>query len=76
MKLNELATALTGLSAQFNKATAEIVAKISDLETALADTDIPDEATVMIEELKAQAKALDDIVPDAPPAEPPVEPVV
>jgi len=66
MKLNELATQLGGLAAQLDKASSEIVAKIDELETALADTEIPDEATVMIEELKAQAQALDDIVPDAP----------
>lgn len=74
MKLNELATQLSGLAAQLDKASAEIVAKIDELETALVDTEIPDEATVMIEELKAKAQALDDIVPDAVPVEPTPEP--
>lgn len=74
MKLNELATQLSGLAVQLDKAAAEIVGKIDELETALADTEIPDEATVMIEELKAKAQALDDIVPDFIPVEPPVEP--
>mgnify|MGYP001766201502 CR=1 FL=1 len=66
MKLSELAMQLSALAAQLDKAAGEIVAKIDDLETALADTEIPEEAATAIEELKAKAQALDDIVPDAP----------
>ena len=75
MKLNELATQLNGLAAQLDKASGEIVAKIDELETALVDTEIPDEAAVMLEELKIKAQALDDIVPDAVPVEPAPEPI-
>ena len=76
MKLNELAAQLNGLATQLDKATVEILTKIGELETALVDTEIPDEAAVMIEELKARAKALDDIVPDVVPEEPPVDPPI
>lgn len=73
MKLNDLATQLNGLAMQLNKAAAEILGKIADLETALYATDVPEDAAAAIEALKAQAQALDDIVPDVAPVEPPVE---
>jgi hypothetical protein len=72
--LNELATVLTGLATQLDKASAEILGKIAELETALLESEVPDEAAVLIEDLKAKAQALDDIVPDAPPVEPPAAP--
>jgi hypothetical protein len=66
MKLSELLQALTDLQTQIEKAKAEILAKIAALELALSDVDVPADAQVKIDELKAAAQALDDIVPDQP----------
>lgn len=66
MKLNELATQLSGLALQLDKATTEILTKIDDLEDALAATEIPEDALTALEALKVQARALDDVVPDVP----------
>lgn len=70
MKLYELATTLNDLSVQLNKATGEIIDKITSLENALVDTDLPEDVAMLLGELKTQVKALDDIVPDAPPPTP------
>lgn len=77
MKLSELTTAIAGVSAQLTKAQEEILAKITALETALIDVDLPEDAAAAIEALRGQAQGLDDIVPDVvPEPEPePVEPV-
>lgn len=69
MKLNELAVQLGDLATQLDKATGEILAKISDLETALENTELPSEALAAIEALKVKAQALDDVVPDFVPTE-------
>lgn len=54
---------LAAINDQLGKAGAEIVTKIGELEEKVAN------GTVTVEDLaplKAQAQALDDIVPDAP----------
>lgn len=66
MKLSELLDALIGLQDQIDKAKTEIITKITELETALADVDLPAEAQTKMSELVALAQALDDIVPDQP----------
>lgn len=67
MKVSEIQAQLDAVGAQLTKAKDEILAKIAALEAALGDADVPAEAEAALEALKAQAQALDDIVPDAPP---------
>lgn len=64
--MSELGDALNTISTQLSKAKDEIVKRIVDLEAALANAPIPADAQAAIDALKAQAQALDDIVPDAP----------
>lgn len=71
MKLNELSATLSAIAAQMEKAKAEIVAKIAELQAALSDVPLPADATVALAALSAIAQTLDDIVPDAPPADEP-----
>ena len=66
--MSELGDALNAISAQLAKAKDEIIAKIAELEGAIGT--IPADAQVILDALKAQAQALDDVVPDVP-----VEPV-
>jgi hypothetical protein len=66
VKLAELLQALTDLHAQIEKAKIEIITKITELETALADVDLPADAQAKLDELKIVAQSLDDIVPDQP----------
>ena len=66
MKLSELTPVLTALASELDKAKAEIVGKIAELESALSDVDVPADAQAAIDALKAKAQSLDDIVPDAP----------
>jgi DNA repair exonuclease SbcCD ATPase subunit len=66
MKLSELAVVLTTMAGQITKAKDEIVAKIAELQAALADVDLPAEAQAKLDELTTLAQALDDIVPDQP----------
>jgi len=66
MKLSELLDALSALDDQIDKAQAEILAKIAALEAALVNVEIPADAQAKIDELKAAAQSLDDIVPDQP----------
>jgi DNA repair exonuclease SbcCD ATPase subunit len=67
IRMSELGDALNAVSAQLDKAKTEIVTKIADLEAALATAgQIPADAQAVIDSLKAQAQALDDIVPDVP----------
>ena len=75
MKLSELSAAIAAVSAQLTKARDEILDKITALEDALMDVDLPEEAIAAINALRGDAQSLDDIVPDAiPDADPPVVP--
>ena len=65
MKVSELVTAVTDVSAQLTKAQDEILGKIAALEAALVNVELPEEAVVAFDALRAQTQALDDIVPDA-----------
>lgn len=60
--------AVDAVSVQLGKAKAEIVSKIADLETQVANGETPD-----LTALKAAAQSLDDVVPDPVVEEPPVE---
>lgn len=74
--MGAVADALAGVKDQLDKAKGEILGKIADLETQLADAgklDAADQAA--IDALKGAAADLDAIVPDPAP-EPPVEPTV
>lgn len=53
---------------QLTKAKGEVLAKIAELEDAVAAGQTPDFTA-----LKAAAQGLDDVVPDAPAEEPPAE---
>lgn len=72
MKLNELAVTLTAVLDQLTKAKAEILGKISDLEAALVNVELPEDAQVALAALVVKAQALDDVVPDVEPIEPEV----
>lgn len=63
VKLSDIAGEVKAVSDQLAKAQAEIVAKITDLETALANVELPPEAVEAIAALKTSAQGLDDIVP-------------
>ena len=79
MKVSELATTVTGVAAQLTKVQNEVLTRLNDLENALIDVEIPEEAVTAINGLRTQAQALDDIVPDVvvePTPEPVVDPVV
>jgi hypothetical protein len=65
MKLSEISANLAAVDAQLTKAQAEILNRISELQAALADVEVPAEATEALDRLAASAKSLDDIVPDA-----------
>lgn len=67
MKVSELADAVTNIGAQLEKAKAEILAEIKNLQDALADADVPAAAEAAIAALKDKAQALDDINPDVAP---------
>jgi chromosome segregation ATPase len=67
MEQSELAAQLTELQTQTEKAKAEIIAKIADLETALsAADDVTPEVQAAFDALKASVQGVDDIVADAP----------
>lgn len=67
MNSAELAQALNDLVAQENKAKAEIVQKIADLEAAIAaGSSTTPEVDAALAALKAAVQGVDDIVPDAP----------
>jgi hypothetical protein len=65
MKLSELSATLSALDAKLTKAQAEILNRITELQAALADAEVPVAATEALDRLSAAAVALDDIVPDA-----------
>lgn len=60
--LQEIKDNLVKVSAE----SATLLQKITDLETAAANADTPQSVLDKIAEVKAQAKAVDDLVPDAP----------
>ena len=67
MEQSELAAQLTALQTQTEKAKAEILAKIADLEGALdAADDVTPEVQAAFDALKASVQGVDDIVADAP----------
>lgn len=70
VKLSELAAQLSAVTAQNDKANAEILARLDELENALSDVDLPDEAIEALEALKASVQVSDDFVPDEVPVEP------
>lgn len=66
----ETAQELRDIHAQNEKSRAEILQKIADLETALANAgNTSDEVDTAVQALKASVQTDDDIVPDAPPVE-------
>jgi len=65
MKLDGLKQALDNTKAQLLKASSEIQTKIENLEIELQNQDTTPEVDTALEELKAVAQQLDDIVPDA-----------
>lgn len=68
-QLDQLESRLTALSATLSKATGEITNELSALREALVSIELPPAAVAALENLEAQAAALDAIIPDAPPAE-------
>jgi hypothetical protein len=65
----ELARQLEELAAQNEKARAEIVARIAELEAALENAGtVSEEVTAALDALKASVQADDDMHPDAEPA--------
>lgn len=57
--------------AKIGAETSTLLQKVTDLENAAANADTPQSVLDAIAEVKSQAKAVDDLVPDAP--ETPVE---
>src|SRR5678809_5185 len=75
MNQAELAQALKELTAQLQKANAELQAKIKALTDAIGNNtgDVPQEVVDAANALKVAVQGVDDIVPDAaPPIVPPV----
>lgn len=58
--MGEIQDAVDAVAAQLNKAKAEILSKVADLEIQIGQGEVPD-----LSELKAAAQALDDVVPDS-----------
>lgn len=72
--MGAVSEALAGVSDQLAKAKTEIVGRITDLETQLANGGpLSPEDQAAIDAVKSAAQALDDVIPDAPvePTEPP-----
>jgi hypothetical protein len=74
MKVSELLTVNQSIKGQLNKAEAEIVGKIVDLQAkvdalvaAAADASLPEEVNQSIADLQTSAQSLDDVVPDPAP---------
>jgi len=68
MEQSELAQQLTALKEQADKAKAEIVAKLADLEAALeAADDVTPEVQAAFDALKTSVQGIDDLNPDAEP---------
>lgn len=65
----ELATQLQDLAAQTEKARTEVLTKIGDLESAIANAgNTTPEVDAALAALKGAVQGVDDIVPDAPAA--------
>jgi seryl-tRNA synthetase len=71
-KFNELAEQLTVVAAQVNKAKTEIISatqvlqdKVSALEAAITNGDVPENVLAAFNEVKSAAQAVDDLNPDA-----------
>lgn len=64
--MSELAADLATVTAQVDKARAEIISKIADLEAALADVVTTPEVDAALAALKVAVQATDDVVPDDP----------
>ena len=60
----EALAAIQAVGTQLQKASDEIMKKISDLEAALSNANLSPEAEAALSDLKNKAQALDDIVPD------------
>lgn len=68
MEQSELAAQLTALTEQTEKAKAEILQKIADLDEALqAADDVTPEVQAAFDSLKASVQGVDDIVADVEP---------
>lgn len=66
MTQQELAQALTDAGVQADKAKAEILQKIADLETAVTNAGaVTPEVEAAFAALKGKVQGIDDIVPDA-----------
>lgn len=66
MNQAELAQALTDIKAQADKAKGEIVAKVTDLETAIANSgNTSPDVDAALAALKGSVQGLDDLNPDA-----------
>lgn len=64
----ELADQLTALTGQVTKSKQEIIKKIADLETALANAgSTSTEVDKALAALKTEVQGVDDLHPDAPP---------
>jgi hypothetical protein len=61
----EALAAIQAIGTQLTKAKDEIIAKIATLEASLANANLSPEAEAALADLKNQAQALDDVVPDA-----------
>lgn len=64
MNVSELTNSLTAIQATFEKAKAEIIGKIDNLQAALSNVELPEEAVAALAALQETATSLDDIVPD------------
>jgi hypothetical protein len=78
MKISELLTVNQSIKGQLNKAEAEIVGKVADLNNKIDvllnmanNADLPEEVNQSIADVQTAAQALDDIVADPVPV--PVE---
>lgn len=66
-KLSELAAQLSALTAQNDKANAEIINRIDELEAALSDVELPSDAIDALAALRTSVQKSDDVVLDAEP---------
>lgn len=64
MKLSELSGELVAVVNQVTKVREEVLARIDELEDALLDVTLPDEAESALAALRAGIQGLDDINPD------------
>jgi len=67
MKQSELATALEATTAQLAKVKAEVIAKLTELETALANQEnVTPEVQSAFDSLKSAVTEVDDLNADTP----------